>query len=182
MLQAKMLLSYISIVVAILPICLGDKLSPLQYCADSVYEAFGTINFADSSADDYWTSVCQSQLKLISIYASATIHCTTNEFEEGFKILAEYCTEYGQMELLPKSDFNDNLTAEVISGYRVVGFGDVKTTDNLTVPIVLSNDYFDLALRTIVSFDFRIPVLFNYTLLIVQSTWEFETWTHHTYG
>jgi hypothetical protein len=158
-----MMLSHITVLLALLAFCLGAELTQIQYCADSVYETYGTINFVESSAHDYWGSVCQGPLKLTSIYASATIHCTTEEIDEGFKILAEYCTEYGEIELLPISDFQDNLTTEAIAGYRVIDASDVTPTDNLTAPVVLSNDYFTVALRTIVSLAFKYPLCPNRT-------------------
>jgi hypothetical protein len=141
---------YISFLVT-LGFTLAEELRRNEICFDAIYEVYGEIPFVGSGPDDYWPSVCQNHLKVNSIYAAATRYCSASEIEAGTKLLGKYCTEYGEMELLPISDFKENLTQEYLQNMRVVEKDDVKEDGpNITETVMISDHFFSLSLRTVV--------------------------------
>jgi hypothetical protein len=122
-----------------------------QVCFDAVYEAYEELVFAGNAPDDYWIMTCTNPLKLVSMYASGITYCTEHEISSGTALLAQYCLEYGDVGLIPISNFAENLTAEHIRTIKVVDYGEIPATENITVPILLSQSYYALSYRTVVS-------------------------------
>ncbi|KAF2816982.1 uncharacterized protein BDZ99DRAFT_470052 [Mytilinidion resinicola] len=142
---------------------LCDELKKNQVCVDAVFEAFGDLNFEGVGYGEYYVSICNNSLKANSIYATAKTYCKPEDIKPGFAMLSEYCENYGEVELLPMSDFADTLTESYISSMRVIDYGEVAETDNITTTVLLSRSYFLVSYRTI-------------------TIWDFEMWSHHTYG
>jgi hypothetical protein len=128
----------------------GDSLRKDQYCLDAVYEALSGLSFEGSSPDDYWGSACQSPLKVGSMYAAGMQYCTDHEIDAGISLLSHYCEQYGEMELLPISEFKYNLTAEYIKAIRVIEYNEIPTTENITTLVMISPTYFGASHRTVV--------------------------------
>jgi hypothetical protein len=121
-----------------------------QYCFDAVYEAYSDLVFEGNTPDDYWNMTCTNPLKLISMYSSGITYCTEKEINSGATVLAGYCMEYGPFELIPISDFAENLTAQQLQTIRVVDYEEIPATENITVPVMLSQSYYKASYRTIV--------------------------------
>ncbi|KAH8897703.1 hypothetical protein GQ53DRAFT_712143 [Thozetella sp. PMI_491] len=127
----------------------SDSLDQDQYCVSSVYGAYDSILFEGIGYDDYWVGSCQNQLKVTSIYAASLTYCSLDEFNAGVPMLAGYCTEYGEVELLPMIAVAANLTPEGIKSMKVVTQDDLASGDNMTEPVIISRDYFDLSYNTV---------------------------------
>ncbi|KAF2502862.1 hypothetical protein BU16DRAFT_554894 [Lophium mytilinum] len=140
-----------------------DLLKKNQVCVDAIFEAFGDLNFEGVGYGEYYVSICNNSLKVNSIYATAKTYCKPEDIEPGFAMLAEYCTDYAEVELLPMSDFTENLTDSYISSMRVIDYEEVAEFDNITTTVLLSRAYYRASWRTV-------------------TTWDFETWSHHTFG
>jgi len=153
-----MQLSYLLAISAVSLITVAEELRKIEYCFDAVYEAFGDLTFVGNTADEYWESTCQNPLKLTSIYASAKTYCTDHEIHAGTLLLAHYCMEYGEVELVPMSKFAENLTKDFIKSMRVVNYGDIPETENITVPILLSGEYYGASHRTVVG---RLSIIYT---------------------
>jgi hypothetical protein len=134
-----------------LGITVADELRRDELCFDAVYEVYGQIPFVGSGPDDYWPSVCQNHLKVNSIYAAATRYCSAYEIKAGTELLGKYCIEYGETELLPISEFKENLTQAYLQNMRIVEKDDVRADGpNITETIMISDHFFSLSLRTVV--------------------------------
>jgi hypothetical protein len=152
-LSSAMKILYQAFILSLLPlltISLIDVESKNALCADGVYEALD-VSFEGSDPEDYWGMTCTNPLKLISMYASAKLYCTQREIAAGFQLLASYCEEYGMVSLIPMSDFDANLTDASIESYPFLDLVDLDPTVNLTTPVRLTRDFFELSRRTVVS-------------------------------
>jgi ferric-chelate reductase len=125
-------------------------LSKNKYCVNAIYEAYGYLAFEGSSPDDYW-ALCTNPLEVNSIYAAALKYCKPADVDAGLAMLEEYCTEYGEVELLPMSEFADTLTDSYIDSMRVVDYEEIPLTENVTTTVLISRTYFMRSYRTIVS-------------------------------
>jgi hypothetical protein len=160
-----MRLSYTVAAFAFLGSPLANALGKDQYCLDAVYEALSDLSFEGSSADAYWESTCQNPLKVGTIYASATRYCTEYEIIAGATLLNQYCTEYGEVELLPYSDFKANLSEEYINSLRVIDYEEIPATENVTAVVLISATYFDASFRTVVCYS-SLPLFYS-TLIVI---------------
>jgi len=149
---------------ALLGSSLINALDKNQYCVDAVYEALSSLSFEGSSADAYWESTCQNPLKVGTIYASATRYCTNREISAGTALLEKYCLEYGELGLLPYSNFKLNLTEEYLSSLRVIDYEEIPATENVTAVVLISTSYFEASFRTIVCH--RLPLYRKYLMFI----------------
>jgi len=136
-----------------------------QVCFDTVVEAYGYITFEGDNPDVYYNSTCQYPPKVLSIYAAGEIYCTSSEITAGIELLAQYCEEYGpDIPLLPISDFQPNLTKNEIQKLPIVTLEEaLAETTPYSSPILISSSFFDDMHKTVV-------------------TWDYEMWTHQTYG
>lgn len=142
-----------------------EAIEKTQICFDSVFESLAYVVFAGDDPDVYYASACQYPPKVLSIYASAKTYCTQDEIQSGIKLLREYCWEYGpDLKLLPYEDFTANLTDASLKRCPVVDYATALSAETpYTKPILISKDFFEAMHKTVVA-------------------WEFEMWTHHTYG
>lgn len=136
-----------------------------QYCFDTCYEAYGYTLFAGDNPELYYYSACQYPPKVLSIYAAATVYCTPSEIEAGIPKLQGYCKEYGpDLELLPISDFAANLTDAAIKKLPIVSYDEaVAAAEPYNHSVIISQSFFDIMYKTV-------------------DVWEYELWTHSTYG
>jgi len=136
-----------------------------QVCFDTVIEAYGYVIFEGDNPNVYYNSTCQYPPKVLCIYAAGEIYCTSSEIKAGIELLAQYCEEYGpDIQLLPISDFQSNLTEMDIQNLPVVTLDEVQA-ENIpySSPVLISSSFFDDMHKTVV-------------------TWDYEMWTHQTYG
>jgi len=136
-----------------------------QVCFDTVFEAYSYVAFEGDDRDVYYYSLCQYPPKVLSIYAAGETYCTPSEVTAGAELLAAYCGEYGpDLQLLPISDFQANLTEENIQSIPVVTLEEAMAEATpYSTPVLISPSFFSAMHKTVV-------------------TWDYEIWTHRTYG
>ena len=132
----------------------GLSLTPSvhQECVSAVFSILGNLNFEGIGYGLYYVVICQNPLKVASIYAVSRTYCSPSDLDPGFDYLKTACHKYGGAELLPESEVAANLTDEAISRYPVLSQTDELVLTNLTTPILISRDWFDLGFRTEVGF------------------------------
>ncbi|KAE8153198.1 FRE family ferric-chelate reductase [Aspergillus avenaceus] len=136
-----------------------------ERCVTAVYTAYGYITFAEPKQHTAkaWLSRCQNPLTILSIYASADIYCTPPERTAGFAQLGAFCRDYAHTDLIPRKALADNLTDDAIKHMRVVDYGELRRSEPVDSPVLLSSTYYQRMFDTI-------------------DTWEFEVWTHTAFG
>lgn len=125
-----------------------DGIVANQECVSAVFGIVGGLNFEGIGYGNYYLGVCQNPLKVISIYAISKTYCPTNDLDPGFDYLRSACQMYGSVGLIPEADVAVNLTNEAISSYPILDQADQNPLTNLTTPILISRDWFNLGFRT----------------------------------
>ncbi|PKK49623.1 hypothetical protein CI102_9866 [Trichoderma harzianum] len=142
---------------------LARVVSKDQECVSAVFGIVGGLNFEGIGYGNYYLGVCQNPLKVVSIYAISKTYCSSNDLGPGFEYLNWACLQYAGAGLIPEADVAVNLTDEAISRYPILDQKDVIVPKNLTMPVLITRDWFDLGFRT-------------------EDTWDYELRTHPTYG
>jgi hypothetical protein len=119
-----------------------------QECVAAVFNVVGNLNFEGIGYGDYYTGLCQNPLKATSVYAISKTYCPPNDLDPGFTYFAWACQSYGMVDLLPEADFAANLTEKAISSFPVLDQDDKRVLTNLTTPVLVSRDWFELSFRT----------------------------------
>ncbi|KAE8372399.1 ferric reductase like transmembrane component-domain-containing protein [Aspergillus bertholletiae] len=143
-----------------------SKVSPVnERCVTAVYTACGYIPFATppEAARGFWGSRCQNPWTVTSIYAAADVYCNPSERTAGFTQLQSSCQQFGNVDLIPRDTLAANLTEGAVDRMRIVDYGEIPRSEPVDYPVLLSESFFHRTFRTI-------------------DTWEFEVWTHSTYG
>lgn len=151
---------------------LARVVSKDQECVSAVFGIVGGLNFEGIGYGNYYLGVCQNPLKVVSIYAISKTYCSSNDLGPGFEYLNWACLQYAGAGLIPEADVAVNLTDEAISRYPILDQKDVIVPKNLTMPVLITRDWFDLGFRTeVCSFSFQFcpyPKLFSLTALITS--------------
>ncbi len=132
----------------LVPYAMSSIIAVDQECVSAVYSIIGDLNFEGIGYGDYYMGVCQNPLKVISIYAIAKTYCAPAEVQPGVDYLNWSCQNYGGIELIPASEVAVNLSEESIRSYPILQQSDEDSTMNLTTPILISRDWFDLGFHT----------------------------------
>ncbi|KAM0246586.1 hypothetical protein ACHAQJ_010169 [Trichoderma viride] len=119
-----------------------------QECVSAIFSIIGDLNFEGIGYEDYYLGICQNPLKVTSIYANSKTYCPPTDLDPGFDYLSSACQSYGSVELIPEADLASNLTDEAISSFPILDQADENDTTNLTTPILISRDWFNLGFRT----------------------------------
>ncbi|KAJ4862477.1 ferric reductase like transmembrane component domain-containing protein [Trichoderma breve] len=134
-----------------------------QECVSAVFGIVGGLNFEGIGYGNYYLGICQNPLKVVSTYAISKTYCSSADLGPGFEYLNWACLQYAGAGLIPEADVAVNLTDEAISRYPILDQDDVIVPKNLTTPVMVTRDWFDLGFRT-------------------EDTWDYELRTHPTYG
>ncbi|KAL6701451.1 ferric reductase NAD binding domain-containing protein [Trichoderma pleuroticola] len=134
-----------------------------QECVSAVFGIVGGLSFEGIGYDNYYLGVCQNPLKVVSIYAISKTYCSSSDLGPGLEYLNWACLTYAGAALIPEADVAVNLTDEAISQYPILDQEDAIVPKNLTTPVLITRDWFDLGFRT-------------------EDAWDFEQRTHHNYG
>ncbi|KAL6904502.1 ferric reductase like transmembrane component domain-containing protein [Trichoderma evansii] len=134
-----------------------------QECVAAVFGIIGQINFEGIGYGDYYLGVCQNPLKVTSVYAISKAYCPPGDLDTGYTYFGLACQSYGSVELIPEADVAVNLTDKVISSFPILDQDDKRLLTNLTTPIMISRDWFELGYRT-------------------EDAWDYESRTHRNYG
>lgn len=148
---------------------LARVISKDQECVSAVFGIVGGLNFEGIGYGNYYLGICQNPLKVVSVYAISKTYCSSADLGPGFKYLNWACLQYAGAGLIPEADVAVNLTDEAISRYPILDQKDVIVPKNLTTPVLVTRDWFDLGFRTeVCSFSFQFcpyPKLFSLTAL-----------------
>ncbi|KAL7926928.1 ferric reductase like transmembrane component domain-containing protein [Trichoderma austrokoningii] len=134
-----------------------------QECVAAVFGIIGNLNFEGIGYGDYYTGICQNPLKVTSVYAISKAYCPPNDLDTGFAYFGLACQSYGSVELIPEADVAINLTDKAIGSFPILDQDDERVLTNLTTPILISRDWFELGFRT-------------------EDAWDYEQRTHIVYG
>ncbi|TFB00153.1 Ferric reductase transmembrane component 3 [Trichoderma ghanense] len=134
---------------------LSSTISVDQECVSAVFSILGGLNFVGIGYGNYYVASCQNPLKVASIYAISKTYCPPSDLDPGFDYLKTLCRKYGGAELLPEEDVAANLTDEAVNGFPVLDQADTRVMTNLTTPVLISRDWFDLGFKTEDEWDFE---------------------------
>ncbi|KAL1890514.1 hypothetical protein Sste5346_008182 [Sporothrix stenoceras] len=126
-----------------------------QECGLVMFDVYGEFEWPGDYYGDYYGSLCTNPNALVSMYASMYTYCLPEDIEPGLDIMNEWCTEYGEVELLRPSEFAANLTKEAIAALPVYGEGDVEEGSNVTAPFLMSKAVFDVTRRSEHAYDWE---------------------------
>ncbi|KAF7125674.1 hypothetical protein CNMCM5793_001913 [Aspergillus hiratsukae] len=146
-----------------LPPALSQITPPNERCVTAVYTAYDYISFAGLPNKGLWEPRCRNRLRVLSIYAASTVHCSNAERLAGFAQLEAQCRDHAGVRLIPREEFAANLTDGAINRMRVVEFRELPKKENVDIPILISELYYSRVFRTI-------------------DAWQFELWSHYTFG
>lgn len=119
-------------------------------CIDSIVAAVGYFTFAGADPD-YYVNLCTYNLPVYSMWTAAKLYCTPTEIEAGFAENEGYCVEYGNVQLVPYSDVESELTDAYINALQVVNFEDIDETKIWNNSILISKSLYETSKRTVVS-------------------------------
>ncbi|KAL7897248.1 ferric reductase like transmembrane component domain-containing protein [Trichoderma sp. SZMC 28014] len=134
-----------------------------QECVAAVFGIIGNLNFEGIGYGEYYLGLCQNPLKVTSVYAISRAYCPPNDLDTGFTYFGLACQTYGPVELIPEADIAANLTDKAVSSFPILDQDDKRVLTNLTTPILISRDWFELGFRT-------------------EDTWDYEARIHDAYG
>ncbi|UKZ49270.1 hypothetical protein TrVGV298_003515 [Trichoderma virens] len=147
---------------------LSNTIAVNQECVSAVFGIIGGLNFEGVGYGNYYLGLCTNPLKTISVYANSKTYCPPADLEPGFSYFGWACQEYGGAEPISQADLAANLTIEAIKGFPVLDQADSNPLINLTTPILITRDWFDLGFRTEACFS--------------PDSWDYEARTHRAYG
>lgn len=158
-----------------------------QECVAAIIGIIGDLNFEGIGYGEYYLGICQNPLKVTSVYAISKAYCRPNDLDPGFTYLSLACQSYGSVELIPEADMAANLTDKAISSFPILDQDDKRVLTNLTTPILISREWFELGFRTEVrlfrsNFSIFIASLSSRFTKAIQDTWDYEHRTHIHYG
>ncbi|CAK7219843.1 hypothetical protein SCUCBS95973_003958 [Sporothrix curviconia] len=119
---------------------------PDQECGLVMFDVYGDYGWPGIGYGDYYGALCQNPNALVSIYASLFTYCKPSEYNSSLGIIAQWCMGYGEVELVPYTEFAANLTKEAIAALPIINSEDELPEDsNVTTPFLMSQAWFDLA-------------------------------------
>ncbi|EER42876.1 FRE family ferric-chelate reductase [Histoplasma capsulatum var. duboisii H88] len=131
-------------------------------CILSIAEAVSRLSFTGSLSTPQKSDACTNKLRTYSIYAAATLYCSSTEIEDGLEALDDDCRKDG-LQRIPYDTVQPELTERYLSSLRVVEYGEVSRGVELDEVVVVSRDWYWRVVRT-------------------NRAWEFEMWAHHAFG
>ncbi|KAG5299756.1 ferric-chelate reductase [Histoplasma capsulatum G186AR] len=131
-------------------------------CILSIAEAVSRLSFTGSLSTPQKSDACTNKLRTYSIYAAATLYCSSTEIEDGLEVLDDDCRKDG-LQRIPYDTVQPELTERYLSSLRVVEYGEVSRSVELDEVVVVSRDWYWRVVRT-------------------NRAWEFEMWAHHAFG
>ncbi|UKZ90577.1 uncharacterized protein TrAFT101_005587 [Trichoderma asperellum] len=134
-----------------------------QECVAAVFGIIGNLNFEGIGYGDYYLGLCQNPLKATSVYAISRAYCPPNDLDPGLAYFGLACQSYGSVELIPEADLAANLTDKAVNSFPILDQDDKRVLTNLTTPVLISRDWFELGYRT-------------------EDAWDYEHRTHIAYG
>lgn len=123
-----------------------------QECVAAVFGIIGNLNFEGIGYGEYYLGICQNPLKVTSVYAISRAYCLPNDLDTGFAYFSLACQTYGTVELISEADLAANLTDKAVSSFPILDQDDERVLTNLTTPILIARDWFELGFRTEVRF------------------------------
>ncbi|KAK1240457.1 hypothetical protein MKX07_004485 [Trichoderma sp. CBMAI-0711] len=132
---------------------LSSTISVDQECVSAVFSILGGLNFVGVGYGKYYVANCQNPLKVASIYAVSKTYCPPSDLDPGLEYVKSLCRKYGGAELISEADVAANLTDEAISQYPILDQTDDLVSTNLTTPVLISKNWFDLGFKTEVEWD-----------------------------
>ncbi|OAT14257.1 FRE family ferric-chelate reductase [Blastomyces gilchristii SLH14081] len=130
-------------------------------CILSIAEAVSRLSFTGSLSTPRQIDTCTNRLRTYSIYAAATLYCSSTEIRDGLKVLDYDCEKDG-LYRIPYETVRPELTERYLRGLRVVEYGEVSSVE-LDEVVVVSYDWYERVVRT-------------------NRAWAFEMWAHHAFG
>lgn len=136
----------------------GDDYDRRLACIDGIRYVLTNLRFNETK-QGYWESLCTNNNSVVSMWATAKKYCTPVELDFGSHELGEFCTEYGEVELIPYTKVLPILTDEYIASLHVLEFEESKDEEKLwKSPVILSKTLAAASKRTLVSA--HVPVVF----------------------
>jgi ferric-chelate reductase len=132
---------------------LGLGYNPAIECVNGIRTDLAEFTFAGGSPADYWGNLCTNNLSVHSMWAAAKVYCSEHEIVAGSKMLSDYCTEYGLVELIPYSKVLPSLTDEYIASLPVVEYSDINATKIWDHAVLLSKAFYTAGMKTTVGVD-----------------------------
>ena len=130
---------------------------PNQECGSIILRTYSGYTWP--VADDIKTKygpACQNPNALISQYAALFTYCQPHEYDASLKYMAQLCMRKGEVEMIPYTDFTANLTKEAIAALPVVESAhDISKKSNVTAPFLISQAWFDIALKSEHLYDYE---------------------------
>lgn len=119
-------------------------------CILSIAEAVSRLSFTGSLSTPQKSDACTNKLRTYSIYAAATLYCSSTEIEDGLEVLDDDCRKDG-LQRIPYDTVQPELTERYLSSLRVVEYGEVSRSVELDEVVVVSRDWYWRVVRTNVS-------------------------------
>ena len=124
-------------------------LTSSQVCFYACQQTFTNITFSTYiKTDDYYTGYCKDDLKLLSTFLCAKIHCTPYQITSGLAFTNDICTTYTTVDIPSYDVLNANVSHVSLESVPVLEMGpfnDTLIVDTLLLPSAnLFDDSFKL--------------------------------------
>ena len=129
----------------------ASSLPESERCVTAAYTALNYLSFAEVPELGYWETRCRNALKVTSIYAASETYCRGKDLAAGLHQLETSCREFAHADLLSREEVAENLTEDAVRRMRKVNYLEVSRAEFLNEPVLISQSYYDIVLRTIVS-------------------------------
>ncbi|KAJ5156900.1 uncharacterized protein N7482_008000 [Penicillium canariense] len=131
-------------------------------CINGIQTAVATFKFTGEKGGAF---TCVGNHHVYSLWAAAKVYCTEDEIEAGSMYLAHICLPR-KTPLVPYSTVDPHLTPDYIQSLPVVTFKDVEKKRNWNTSVLLSQELYEIAVRSTTAMDkqYSVQVLYGWAL------------------
>lgn len=139
-----------------------------EECGAVIYQLYGQFSYEgpiEGGNDEdsiFWATVCTNRIAVLSEFAAAKLYCSPEDYQPSVDLIANWCQRYGDVTMLPISDFAANLTDEAIRKLPVLGPSDPRLRKNISAPFLIAKPVYDLGYKTATIWDWEMETHKNY--------------------
>ncbi|OAA60317.1 serine/threonine-protein kinase [Niveomyces insectorum RCEF 264] len=146
--MALMLLQLMSLFTGRVEAAILEIVMPKEECGLVMFDIYGDYSWLGVGYPDYYGMLCTNPNALVSIYAGVYTYCPAEVEADSLHIMQEWCKNYGEVDMLPASDFAANLTKEAIAALPVYSRDQFEEDSNMTAPFLMDQAWFEVAMRS----------------------------------
>ncbi|RYC78499.1 hypothetical protein BFJ63_vAg18627 [Fusarium oxysporum f. sp. narcissi] len=121
-----------------------------ESCGRAIVDSFSSLTFAGIEfSEDQYLSMCQNELRVISIYSSMRRFCDRKEINAGLAYFNGQCGP-NTGEAVASWNIISNISTAQTRKWPKLQYSDLNSGKNYTSPVLLSDRLFKNALKSVV--------------------------------